>query len=146
QRQDDHGDGGGPGQREQHVPELVQRPGAVDARGLEVLLRDRHDPGHVDDGGEPDPLPHVDQRDRQQRERRVGEPPRPRDPDGGERLVDRPPNGSISTWKVIPTPIGLTSTGKNTTERRNPRAMICEVSSTPNSSPSTTLRPEVTTP
>jgi len=46
---------------------------------------------------------------------------------------------------VTPTPIVETSTGKKITERRNPRAMICEVSTTAKSMPRTTLRPLVTT-
>src|SRR5919106_4772435 len=72
--------------------------------------------------------------------------PGPSIPNTASVSLITPPNGSISTWKVIPMPIVLTSTGKNTTERRKPRAMICEVSSTPSSSPSTTLSPDVTTP
>ena len=54
--------------------------------------------------------------------------------------------GSIKILKVMPMPIVDTRTGKNTTERRYPRAMICEVSRMPSASPSTTLLPEVTTP
>ena len=52
-----------------------------------------------------------------------------------------PPNGSISTLKRMPTPIVLTSTGKKTVARRNPRPMICELRKTPSSRPSTTLSP-----
>ena len=51
----------------------------------------------------------------------------------------------MRTVKVRPTPIVLTSTGKKTTERRNPLAMICEVSSCASRIPSTTLSPQVTT-
>lgn len=55
----------------------------------------------------------------------------------------RPSNGSSSTLKVMPMPIVDTSTGKNTTLRRKPRPMICELSSTPRAMPSTIFRPEV---
>ena len=51
----------------------------------------------------------------------------------------------MNTWKVMPTPMVLTSTGKNTTQRRNPRATIWEVSSTASSSPRTTFEAEVST-
>ena len=56
-----------------------------------------------------------------------------------------PSVGFISTENVIPTPTTETSTGKNTTLRRYPRPMICEVSSTPSSIPRTTFAPEVST-
>jgi len=52
--------------------------------------------------------------------------------DGGRAAAPTP----IRVGKVRPTPIVETSTGKNTTERRYPRPMICEVSSTASSSPS----------
>src|ERR1051325_9523124 len=57
----------------------------------------------------------------------------------------RPVSGFISTVNVSPTPIVETSTGKNTTERSQPRATSCEVSSTASSIPSTTLAPDVIT-
>ena len=57
-----------------------------------------------------------------------------------------PCSGFIRTVKAIPTPIVLTRTGKNTTERRKPRAASCEVRNTASSIPSTTLSPDVTTP
>ena len=57
----------------------------------------------------------------------------------------RPADGSMRTVKVRPTPMVLTSTGKKATERRNPLAMICEVSGWASRIPSTTLSPQVTT-
>ncbi len=39
-------------------------------------------------------------------------------PNDASDLLMRPSNGSISTLKVMPTPIVETSTGKNITERR----------------------------
>ena len=60
-------------------------------------------------------------------------------------LLMRPADGSMRTWKVRPTPMVLTRTGKKTTERRNPLAIIGEVSSSANAMPRTTLSPQVTT-
>ena len=57
----------------------------------------------------------------------------------------RPTSGSISTVKVRPTPIVLTSTGKKTAERMNARPITLEVSSTASSIPRTTFMPEVVT-
>jgi hypothetical protein len=57
-----------------------------------------------------------------------------------------PRDGFISTWKVMPTPMALTSTGKNITERRKSRPTIRDVSSTASSMPMTTFAPDVTTP
>ena len=53
--------------------------------------------------------------------------------------------GCISTWKAMPTPTVLTSTGKNATERRKVRPMIGPVSSRASAMPRTTLSPQVTT-
>jgi hypothetical protein len=89
QRQDDHRDGGRPGQRQHDPAEVVPGAGAVDAGGLEVLLRDRHDAGDVDDGRQAHALPDVDQRHRQQRVPRVGQPARAVDADRAQRLVDQ---------------------------------------------------------
>jgi hypothetical protein len=60
-------------------------------------------------------------------------------------LLMTPADGSMRTWKVRPTPMVLTRTGKKTTERRYPRPMIGEVSSSANSIPKTTLSTKVTT-
>ena len=75
-------------QRQRDVPEVLAAGGAVDRRGLVIVLRDRDDAGDVDDGREADALPDVDQRDREQREARVGEPARALDAEQRERLVD----------------------------------------------------------
>ena len=53
--------------------------------------------------------------------------------------------GCMSTWKVMPTPTVLTSTGKNATERRKVRPTMGPVSSRARAIPRTTLSPEVTT-
>ena len=58
--------------------------------------------------------------------------------------MTRPLVGSSKTWKVMPTPIVLTSTGKKLTDRRKPRPMIWEVSSRANNRPKMTFKPEVT--
>ena len=76
QREDDHRHRRRPHQRQRDVPEVLPAGGAVDGRGLVVVARDRGDAGHVDDGREPDALPHIDERDREQRELRIGEPAR----------------------------------------------------------------------
>jgi hypothetical protein len=61
-----------------------------------------------------------------------------------DRLMS-PSKGCMRTVKVMPTPMVLTRTGNKATERRNPLAMIWEVSSTASSIPRTTLSPQVTT-
>ncbi len=45
----------------------------------------------------------------------------------------------------MPTPIVLTSTGKNTTDRMNARPSTLDVSNTASSIPSTTFTPDVVT-
>ena len=57
---------------------------------VDVLLGDRQDARDEDDQGDADALPDVDERDRQQRDVRVGEPRRAVDADGLERHVDEP--------------------------------------------------------
>ncbi len=52
--------------------------------------------------------------------------------------------GFSSTWKVIPTPMVLTRTGKKLTERRKPRPISWEVRSRASSRPTMTFTPEVT--
>ena len=57
---------------------------ALEPDGIVVLLRDRQDSGDEDHERNSDPLPHVDECDREQREVRIDEPRGRVDPDERE--------------------------------------------------------------
>ncbi len=56
-----------------------------------------------------------------------------------------PSVGCISSLNVMPTATVLTSTGKNTIERRVPLSLMRDVTRTPRAIPRTTFNPLVTT-
>ena len=56
-----------------------------------------------------------------------------------------PSVGCISSLNVMPTATVLTSTGKNTIDRRVPLSLMRDVTRTPSAVPRTTLSPLVTT-
>ena len=112
----------GSGQRQDDLPEPLPQPRRRRRGRLEVLTRDRDDAGDEDHRGQPHALPDVDQGHRQQRGLGVDEPGRAVDADQRQPVVDEARVGSMRTWKVRPTPMVLTRTGKKTTERSSPLA------------------------
>ncbi len=66
-------------------------------------------------------------------------------PNWAKMLLTRPKSGARIMAKVIPTATVLTRTGKNTTDRRNPRDRSGAVSITASSMPRTTFSPLVIT-
>ncbi len=89
QAQRHDGDRRGARQRQGDAPEHLAFGGAVDARGLVEILRDRHDARDEDDRGDADAFPDVHRDHRIDREPGCDEPSRPVDAHGLECHVDR---------------------------------------------------------
>ena len=87
-------------------------------------LGDRDNPRDVDQRGDPHALPDVDERYRQQRQSRVGQPCRHINSEGVEGRVQKAPRRMRSRAEHRADPTMLTNAGKNTTERSKPRVLI----------------------
>ena len=77
-------------QRHGDEAELLPRRGAVDARRLEDVLRQRFEAGEEEQEAERRPVPDVDDDDRQQRRVGIAQPVARRDADQPEHLVHQP--------------------------------------------------------